>query len=217
VQQESRRVRRAAVRTVTVTVTVEEVAFQALLPASSRSLMLTVAVTPHEALAAYLGLGGARSVRLLHRKLIGEVSNKAPSLRTLLNWSGRYGWTVAAAEYDREVGEGLLRKVKEAAISTGFDRAGSLLRVAHRCLDAALEMPLPLDGGTPHDLKALATTAINCLKTVELLCGGATERAEQRQSMAEEALALLRQLEQRRRGGEILALRKSSPPNGDAI
>jgi hypothetical protein len=35
--------------------------------------------------------------------------------------------------------------------------------------------------------------------------------------MAEEALALLRQLEQRRRGGEILVLRKSSPPNGDAI
>jgi hypothetical protein len=162
--------------------------------------MLTVAVTPQEALAAYLALGAERSVRLLHRRLIGQVSNKAPSLRTLLNWSGRYGWAVAAAEHDREVGERLLARVKEAAISTGFDRVGSLLRVAHRCLDAALEMPLSLDGGTAHDLKALVSAAIDAIKTVELLSGGATERAEQRQGMAEEALALLRQLEQRRRG-----------------
>jgi hypothetical protein len=52
----------------------------------------------------------------------------------------------------------------------------------------------------------LVSAAIDAIKAVELLSGGATERAEQRQGMAEEALALLRQLEQRRRGGEVLVL-----------
>src|SRR6516165_9679735 len=106
--------------------------------------MLTVAVTPVEALADYLALGAQRSIRLLHQKYMDEINTKAPCLRTLLTWSGRYRWSAAAADHDRAV-------------------------------------------------------------------------AEQRQGMAEEALALLRQLEQRRRGGEILVLRKSSPPNGDAI
>ena len=169
-------------------------------------MMLTVAVTPVEALADYLALGAQRSIRLLHQKYMDEINTKAPCLRTLLTWSGRYRWSAAAADHDRAVGEQLLARVKESAVARGFDRAEMLLRVAHRCLDAALEMPLPLEGGTAHDLRALVSAAIDAIKTVELLCGGATERAEQRQGMAEEALALLRQLEQRRRGGEVLVL-----------
>jgi hypothetical protein len=74
-----------------------------------------------------------------------------------------------------------------------------------RCLEVAAAVDIDESSATPADIKALTTTAIDAIKMVEVLTGGVSERTATATGIADEARQLLRQLEQRRRGGGALS------------
>ena len=162
-------------------------------------MTLNTTIGPHQGLRDYLALGERRSLRKLARHYASTMPTGAPPLITLKGWSKRYGWVRAAAQYDREVAETLARRAKEAAINAEFDRVQALAKAAQQCLDAALQVRLP-SAATASDVRTLVTTAIDAIKMIEVLTGGASDRTEERSTgMPERARELLAELEAKKR------------------
>jgi hypothetical protein len=162
-------------------------------------------ITPQRALADYVALGGERSLRRLvqHYKEIGMKN--PPSFATVALWSSRFGWDRKAREHDEFVGAALLLRLRDEAVQREFDRVSALVRVAQHCLEVAAVIDIDESSATAADIKALTTCAIDAIKMVEVLTGGVSERTATTTGIADEARQLLRQLEQRRRGGGALS------------
>src|SRR5579859_4353890 len=59
----------------------------------------------------YLGMGSERSLRKLAAELRHSCGENPPSLRTLENWSARYGWERRAKQFDYEEAERAKREL----------------------------------------------------------------------------------------------------------
>jgi hypothetical protein len=169
-------------------------------------MTLKTIVGPNQALHDYLSLGERRSLRKLARHYASTMPTGAPPLITIKSWSKRYGWVEKAGQHDREVAETLALRVKEAAITAEFDRVQALAKVARQCLEDASRVRLS-GAATASELRILVTTAIDAIKMVEVLTGGASDRTEERASgLQEQARQLLAELEARKRAEGARAL-----------
>src|SRR6516165_2233650 len=164
-----------------------------------------LSITPQQALVDYLALGGERSLRRLVQHYNEIRMKNPPSFATVALWSSRFGWDRKAREHDDFVGAALLSRLRDEAVRREFDRVAVLMKVAQRCLEVAAAIDIDESSATVADIKALTTTAIDAIKMVEVLTGGISERTASATGIAEEARQLLRQLDQRRRGGEALS------------
>src|SRR6516162_9037311 len=144
-------------------------------------MTLKTTVGPMQALRDYLALGERRSLRKLARHYASTMPAGAPPLITIKSWSKRYAWVEKARQHDCEVAETLARRAKEAAINAEFDRVQALAKVAQQCLEDAMRVRLS-GAATASDIRNLITTAIDAIKMVEVLTGGASDRTEQRSS-----------------------------------
>jgi hypothetical protein len=160
-------------------------------------------VTPQEALSLYLGLGAERSLTVLRQRLIDDASIEPVALRTLADWSSRDGWVRAAEEFDAKASARLVARTQTAVVRAGFDRVMSLTMLAQRCLDLANAATLDPSSLNAADIRSLASTAIEAIKSVEVLTGGVSDRTERAGGMATEARELLRQLEAQKRARVI--------------
>jgi hypothetical protein len=176
-----------------------------------------LSVTAQQAKVDYLALGSERSLRRLTRYYDESDTEFPPSLQTLAAWSRRDGWQSAAADHDEFVGAALLTRLRESAVQQAFDRVAALTNAAQHCLDTAAEADLKTAALTASDIKALVSTAIDALKMVEVLTGGVSDREERSSGIAEEALLLLRQIEdQKREGLPVLLPTEAKRPSAAA-
>ena len=130
---------------------------------------------------------------------VDAIARAMPNLRTILKWSARDSWVETTARYDAEVAAELRARMRQVERPAPLDWVAALERVAQQCLEDVVRIRLS-GAGTAADKKALITAAIDCIKMVEVLTGGVTERKEQVAGLAEEARVALRRLEARRRG-----------------
>jgi hypothetical protein len=137
-----------------------------------------LSVTAQQAKVAYLALENARSLRHLRQWYEESGIEFAPSFAILAVWSKRHGWQCAAAEYDESVGAALLLRLHETSVQRAFDKVAALNTLAQRCLDTAAETAVNVTAATVSDLRALVSTAIDAIKTVEILTGGVGNRRE---------------------------------------
>jgi len=162
-------------------------------------MTLKTTVGPMQALRDYLALGERRSLRKLARHYASTMPTGAPPLITIKSWSKRHAWVEKARQHDCEVAETLARRAKEAAINAEFDRVQALAKLAQQCLEDAMRVRLS-GAATASDIRNLITTAIDAIKMVEVLTGGASDRTEQRSSeLPERARELLAELEAKKR------------------
>lgn len=145
--------------------------------------------------------GADRSLAKLHRHYRASASGNGPCLRTLASWSTLYGWAKASAEHDDSVGAALRSRLRETAVQQQFDRVGALTIVAQRALGAVIEKMSAgeVTVATASDIKALVSSAIDAIRLCEVLTGGVSDREEHRGGIAEEALTLLREIEEQKR------------------
>jgi hypothetical protein len=168
-------------------------------------------VSRDEALAAYLGIGGGRSLVQLHQHLTRLAPIRTVSVRSLKEWSRRLGWRKKAVAFDAETARRLLAQAQEEVVKRQFDRVVELTKLAQSCLDAANDVDIDPATLSASDIRTLASAAIDAIKMVEVLTGGVSDRAANDAGLAEEAVALLRQLEtQKREGARGAAL---TPPS----
>lgn len=156
------------------------------------------AITHYQALAEYLAMGADRSLAGLYRRYKAEIPNGAPAEITLKKWSQRYGWAAAARRHDENVGRRLLEHVEDEAAKRGFDRVQALMDAAQACLEDAAAIRLKGEGSAT-DKRALLSAAIDCIKMIELLTGGVTDRQERAAAFPEEAKRILNELAARQR------------------
>lgn len=155
--------------------------------------------TPQEALSIYLGMGSDRSLPAVRAKLGSDAGVEVPTARTFEEWSSKFGWVRAAEEFDAKAGARLVARTQTAVVRAGFDRVLSLTMLAQRCLDTANAASLDPGDINAADIRALTSTAIEAIKTIEVLTGGVSDRTERAGGMATEARELLRRLEEQKR------------------
>jgi hypothetical protein len=156
-------------------------------------------LTRQQSLVDYLALGAERSLRGLARHYDEIRTENPPSFATLAVWSRRDRWQAAAAAHDEYVGAALVARLRETAVQEQFDRVTALTKLAQACLDAANEIELDPALLSVSDIRALVSAAIDAIKMTEVLAGGVSDRAANDAGLAEEAAALLRQLEAQKR------------------
>jgi hypothetical protein len=156
-------------------------------------------LTRQQSLVDYLALGAERSLRGLARHYDEIRTENPPSFATLAVWSRRDRWQAAAAAHDEYVGTALVARLRETAVQEQFDRVTALTKLAQSCLDAANKIELDAEMLSVSDIRALVSAAIDAIKMIEVLTGGVSDRAANDAGLAEEAVALLRQLEAQKR------------------
>jgi hypothetical protein len=158
-----------------------------------------LSVTAQQSLVHYLALDNQRSLRQLRRYYEENDTEYPPSFAILAVWSRQFGWSRAALAYDESVGAALLLRLHETSVQQRFDQVGALNNLAQRCLDTANEIAIDATAATVSDLCGLVSTAIDALKMVEVLTGGVTDRQDRSAGIAEEAMVLLRAIEEDKR------------------
>jgi hypothetical protein len=159
-----------------------------------------LSVTAQQALCHFLALDNERSLRRLRRYYEEIGVPYPPSFATLAAWCRRDNWVGAAAAHDEEVGAALRLRLRETAVQQRFDKVQSLEKAAQLCLDVAEKTIRGVTPATASDIKALVTSAIDCLKLCEVLTGGVSNREDRGDGIAAEALLILQQIEQEKRG-----------------
>jgi len=123
----------------------------------------------------YWRLGAQRSVERLHAELAGE--GKAPSLRTLYEWSRRYHWQARLAEIERQAREAE-DSARIAAVREMQERqAKAAMLLQHRGVES-LGRLAPGEMDADAAIRAIVEGA----RLERLVRGEVTERTEQRQN-----------------------------------
>lgn len=132
------------------------------------------------ALKLYFELGEERSIEKL-RKHLRTLHGKAPSHRTLQNWSKKYEWQKKLKELGKMPDTPATRRVLEKiALDTFVAKSelralgGYLVRRAYEELDA--DGAKVLDKDTMHAFNLLAQNAIDLVKAASVEEGGVSDR-----------------------------------------
>ncbi len=119
----------------------------------------------------YLAMDEGRSIERLHAAL--AEAGKAPSLRTLYEWSRKYHWQQRIADFERRQ-----REATEAAFATAHREmqerhAKELLLMQQRAMEKFAS-----GDGQEMSWSEAARTAAEAIRLERLLRGEATERTE---------------------------------------
>jgi transposase-like protein len=118
---------------------------------------------------------------------------------TIAAWSRSGNWADAAVQHDEYAASALLLRLGESSVQRSFDRVEALTNLARGLLETAAETAKDVTIATAGDIKALVSTAIDAIKMVEVLTGGVSNREDRRTGIAEEAMVLLREIEEDKR------------------
>lgn len=135
--------------------------------------MLMARLTPATALARYQALGEGRSIVKI---LAGLSAGDRVSVKTLKQWSVKFGWGKATREGDRRVA----RVAHEAVVVTQGKEAASaaisMERFTRLAFDRAAE--LVASAQTIADVAVIVEKAIDAQKQLAVMAGGVSDRTE---------------------------------------
>ena len=134
-----------------------------------------------EAFRFYCALGSGRSLTKLHRRVAANVPegwDRAPSLRTLKEWSRSHSWGDRVCEYEREVGTSVQAVSIQRDVTERVDALNGLNLLVAECQRILEDGLGHIRAESPQDLRAVASALETAAKTRELLEGRATGRFE---------------------------------------
>jgi hypothetical protein len=119
----------------------------------------------HDALQAYLEMGGSRNLRGLREELqrrFSKTGRKPPSERTIMKWSSLYGWQQQASVYDQRIADGkrrdlITRQVEQKRYrrQQRLDSASDMHEVVYKLFRTEVDGPIDPETGTPTKLLVL--------------------------------------------------------------
>ena len=131
-------------------------------------------LTPETALARYLGMGSDRS---LSKVAASVPASDRVSLKTLKDWSSRFGWGKLARENDRKVTkatcEGLAATQAKEAITAGI----AMERFSVAAFTKAAELLVKAEDIA--DVAVIVEKALDTQKQLAVMTGGVSDRTEQ--------------------------------------
>jgi len=131
-------------------------------------------ISEQEARLAYLALGPHRTLA----KVAEQFGARSVSIRWLEHWSKEGEWQRRAAEHDEQLAKRAERRIMTQQTNERVQTIRLMRDTADALLRRLADVAARVGAEKGADAKGLADAATALLKHVELLEGGATERAE---------------------------------------
>ncbi len=135
-------------------------------------------VTAEQAFEDYVALGPGRSIRKLDEQYQNNSKVRAPSVGTLMRWSGQHQWQAKLAEHNEKVAEQVQDKLAKTEAAERWDAVQACRDAARDAMKRGVEMLTSVEGKNGADVKAIFDTAINLLGKADVLEGGVSNRTE---------------------------------------